>query len=732
MVGVPADASASCSAIPQVVNPTATDNCDPNPVVHYLGEVSTKGSDASLASYYNYTLTRTWDATDVAGNHSLVGTQVITVSDTTIPSLVGVPADASASCSAIPQVVNPTATDNCDSNPVVHYLGEVSTQDADVTKIGHYSYTLTRTWNATDVAGNISLTGTQVINVTDGTAPTAICKPITVNLDATGNVSILPSQIENGSTDNCSPVILVSVVPSSFSCSNVGNNTVVLTVRDVTGNISTCNATVTIEGYAVIDIQPVGKEIVYGCDAPILSVAAHLVGSGTITYQWYKNTTNSNSGGTPITGETASSYQTPHNYSIGNYYYYAVVTANSCGVASNVATVSITPQIAAAVGNIYYTGPTMAWTTSATSNTATVTLSATIKNGLPCGDIRTARITFTINGQPIPSATNLPVGFIDPNNPAMGGTASAIVQLNISGNATSDLFDIGVIISGNYTSGIFVPGVVTIIKPKPGGVIGGAADLCNENSIGYVKGTGLSKLNFCVEYAMKGKSITNPKGKVSLIVTSYNKPDGTVDNVIHWYSIKSNAIASLNITSPTATFSGKANIAEINPLNGVLTAIEGNCQMVLDLKDATPDQVGITIQRNGGGIWYSNNWVLTKTVIASVCGGGVNVTGASGTTTSKLADPTNAKATIVKQAESTPFNVIAYPNPAKYQFTLVIEGGSKEKVGVMVYDVLGRTVKRIESSDGQPIQFGEELPTGAYFTIVSQGANQKTVRLIKE
>jgi len=49
-----------------------------------------------------------------------------------------------------------------------------------------------------------------------------------------------------------------------------------------------------------------------------------------------------------------------------------------------------------------------------------------------------------------------------------------------------------------------------------------------------------------------------------------------------------------------------------------------------------------------------------------------------------------------------------------------------------LYDVLGRTVKHIESSDGQPIQFGEDLPTGAYFTIVSQGVNQKTVRLIKQ
>jgi hypothetical protein len=83
-------------------------------------------------------------------------------------------------------------------------------------------------------------------------------------------------------------------------------------------------------------------------------------------------------------------------------------------------------------------------------------------------------------------------------------------------------------------------------------------------------------------------------------------------------------------------------------------------------------------------------------------------------------------------AELPPFNVIAYPNPSQYQFTLVIEGGSTEKIDVVLYDVLGRTVKHIESNDGQPIVFGEELPTGAYFTIVSQGVNQKTVRLIKQ
>jgi hypothetical protein len=85
-----------------------------------------------------------------------------------------------------------------------------------------------------------------------------------------------------------------------------------------------------------------------------------------------------------------------------------------------------------------------------------------------------------------------------------------------------------------------------------------------------------------------------------------------------------------------------------------------------------------------------------------------------------------------KFVEPTPFDVIAYPNPTDHQFTFIVEGGSNEIVEILVYDSLGRMVKHIDNSDGQQIKFGEGLPSGSYIAIVSQGINQKTVRLIKE
>lgn len=79
-----------------------------------------------------------------------------------------------------------------------------------------------------------------------------------------------------------------------------------------------------------------------------------------------------------------------------------------------------------------------------------------------------------------------------------------------------------------------------------------------------------------------------------------------------------------------------------------------------------------------------------------------------------------------------PFNVIAYPNPSSDMFNLKIDTWSFENVEVNVFDMSGRLVKHIESSNDQPILIGEELPSGEYITIISQGTNQKTIRLLKQ
>ncbi|MEO5905749.1 MAG: hypothetical protein ABIQ11_03430, partial [Saprospiraceae bacterium] len=75
--------------------------------------------------------------------------------------------------------------------------------------------------------------------------PVAFCQNATVQLNSMGMVTINASQVNNNSTLGCGGVL--SVNPSSFTCANLGPNTVTLTVTDVCGNTSTCTATVTVQ-----------------------------------------------------------------------------------------------------------------------------------------------------------------------------------------------------------------------------------------------------------------------------------------------------------------------------------------------------------------------------------------------------------------------------------------------------------------------------------------------------
>jgi hypothetical protein len=111
----------------------------------------------------------------------------------------------------------------------------------DCSNIGQNTVTLT----AEDEAGNTA-TDTVIVTVEDTTAPNAITQDITVQLDANGQASILPSDIDDGSTDNCN-VNSLSLDITSFDCSSIGQNTVTLTVEDDEGNATTESAVVTVE-----------------------------------------------------------------------------------------------------------------------------------------------------------------------------------------------------------------------------------------------------------------------------------------------------------------------------------------------------------------------------------------------------------------------------------------------------------------------------------------------------
>lgn len=74
------------------------------------------------------------------------------------------------------------------------------------------------------------------------------------------------------------------------------------------------------------------QSVCQGGSATALSLTAS---GSSLTYQWYKNTSSSNSGGTSISGATSSSY-TPSTSTAGTSYYYCVVSSGTCSTTSNV------------------------------------------------------------------------------------------------------------------------------------------------------------------------------------------------------------------------------------------------------------------------------------------------------------------------------------------------------------------------------------------------------------
>lgn len=178
-------------------------------------------------------------AQDANGNSSICTAKVI-VLDNIAPAAicqdVTVQLDASGNASISTSDVNNGSSDACGIASMS--LSNTSFACSDV---GSNTVTLT----VTDVNGNSS-TCTSTVTVRDNIAPTALCQDVTVQLDASGNGSISTSDINNGSSDNCS-IASISLSNTSFDCSDVGANTVTLTVTDVNGNSSTCTSTVTVQ-----------------------------------------------------------------------------------------------------------------------------------------------------------------------------------------------------------------------------------------------------------------------------------------------------------------------------------------------------------------------------------------------------------------------------------------------------------------------------------------------------
>ena len=224
------DASGNATISVTDIDNGSTDNCG-------IASLSIDPSSFTCADVGPNTVTLT--VTDVNGNTSTC-TTIVTVEDNVPPVAVCmdiiVQLDANGEATITGADVDGGSTDNCGIASL-----DVSPNTFTCADVGLNTVTLT----VTDVNGNSS-TCTATVTVEDSVPPVAVCMDITVQLDANGEATITGADVDGGSTDACG-IASLDVSPNMFDCSNVGPNTVTLTVTDVNGNSSTCTATVTVE-----------------------------------------------------------------------------------------------------------------------------------------------------------------------------------------------------------------------------------------------------------------------------------------------------------------------------------------------------------------------------------------------------------------------------------------------------------------------------------------------------
>ena len=85
-------------------------------------------------------------------------------------------------------------------------------------------------------------------------------------------------------------------------------------------------AKITIQSLPAITTQP--ATLSKPCKDSTLTLSIAHIGDGNRSVQWYRNTTNSNTGGTAILGETANTFTVPTG-TVGTTYYYAVVSSDT-------------------------------------------------------------------------------------------------------------------------------------------------------------------------------------------------------------------------------------------------------------------------------------------------------------------------------------------------------------------------------------------------------------------
>jgi len=187
----------------------------------------------------------------------------------------------------------------------------------------------------------------------------------TVTITNTGTEAVTLTQPTSADYDigQLSTTTIAAGAPATFTVQpkaslGVGTHNETITVNGTGGASAAVSANFAVTAVSVqivnaatpyISAQPVSGSYKKGAAAAALSVTASVSDGGTLSYQWYRNTANSTSGGTAV--GIGATY-TPSTAEVGTLYYYVVVTSTNNSVNGNKTATATSSVIAVATGPV--------------------------------------------------------------------------------------------------------------------------------------------------------------------------------------------------------------------------------------------------------------------------------------------------------------------------------------------------------------------------------------------
>jgi ribosomal protein S26 len=785
VITCPQNITVKCAKeIPPIGNVTATDGCTASSSIDikFLGEVI-----SNQTCIDRYILTRTYKATDAAGNSSTCA-QIITVYDDEAPHFLQPPpiSPVRVSCPSNVPVVFPdqyTAYDECQDEDVYVQFKQVKTNGSCDNK-----YTLTRTWTATDGCGN-STVYTQIINVDDTEAPVFNHPPpssISVNCAAD-----IPEAAVLTADDNCAgvidaPTVTFKEVKSNEQCVNKFKLTRTWTATDICGNTSTYTQVITVNDTQapVFDGSQPSSPITVSCEKDIPA-------AGTQTA-----TDNCGNATVQLT-EVKSNVQCANRFTLTRTW----IATDACGNSTTRTQVinvydNEPPKITAVSAD-----PVVLWPPNHKMRDVTINYTATDNCGVtgslsvsssdpvsggsdgdqsPDWEVIDAhhvrlRAEKANNGQA--RYYDIRITITDGCNASVDTTITVVVAHNITSPQTGNSYKIGSTVSLN---GLFwdKAGNTHTAKWLLDGASAANGNVTEPSGKQNGKVTGSYKFNAAGVYKLQ-MNVTDQSG-----ITSYANTCNDLDAIVvvydpnggnayggGWFPSQAGALTSdpsaegkasygfsvnyKNAAKPKGEtqFEFKVGSFEFNALNfdylsinGAIAQFKGTGKIVggqsgigfiMTVKDGTIDESDMDMirmkiyNRNTGYVYYDNQ------PDASDADEPVTIVGTNSSIVIYSTGSVSSAVTTEIQNEDQhlidKLKLLVYPNPSNNKFSLEIKTNDlKTPVQLRVFDQTGRLIDGRENAiPGSFIQLGEKYKTGIYYVRVIQGARHSTSKLVK-